>query len=30
MRRFEDCGHFLAEEAPERILPVLQEFMAKQ
>ena len=30
VRRFADCGHFLAEEAPERILPVLQEFMAKQ
>lgn len=26
---FEDCGHFLAEEAPERILPVLREFLAE-
>ena len=25
---FEDCGHFLAEEAPERILPTLRKFMA--
>ena len=25
---FEDCGHFLAEEAPERVLPPLREFMA--
>ena len=25
---FEDCGHFLAEEAPERILPALREFMS--
>ncbi|MYB41684.1 MAG: alpha/beta fold hydrolase [Chloroflexi bacterium] len=25
---FEDCGHFLAEEAPVRILPALSEFMA--
>ncbi|MYI82724.1 MAG: alpha/beta fold hydrolase [Chloroflexi bacterium] len=25
---FEDCGHFLAEEAPARILPALSEFMA--
>ena len=24
---FEDCGHFLAEEAPERVLPALREFM---
>ena len=27
LHEFEDCGHFLAEEAPERILPPLQEFM---
>ena len=26
---FEDCGHFLAEEAPEKILPVLKAFMVK-
>lgn len=26
---FEDCGHFLAEEAPERILPLLREFMRR-
>ena len=30
LHEFDDCGHFLAEEAPERILPVLREFMAKQ
>ena len=24
---FEDCGHFLAEEAPERIMPPLEAFM---
>ena len=24
---FEDSGHFLAEEAPERVLPALREFM---
>ena len=26
---FEDCGHFLAEEAPERVLPALREFMSE-
>ena len=26
---FEDCGHFLAEEAPEKIIPILQTFMVK-
>ena len=26
---FEDCGHFLAEEAPERVLPTLREFMSE-
>ncbi len=26
--RFEDCGHFLAEEAPERVLAALRELMA--
>ena len=25
---FEDCGHFLAEEAPDRILPLLRAFLA--
>ncbi len=29
VREFEDCGHFLAEEAPERILPELRELLAK-
>ena len=24
---FKDCGHFLAEEAPERVIPLLQDFM---
>ena len=27
---FEDCGHFLAEEAPGRILPPLREFLAER
>ena len=27
VHEFEDCGHFLAEEAPERVLPVLRAFM---
>ena len=27
--QFEDCGHFLAEEAPERVLPALRTFMAQ-
>ena len=27
VHEFADCGHFLAEEAPERILPLLQAFM---
>lgn len=29
VREFDDCGHFLAEEAPERILPDLRAFMAR-
>ena len=29
LHEFEDCGHFLAEEAPERILPALRQFMAE-
>lgn len=29
LHEFEDCGHFLAEEAPERILPELQAFLAR-
>ena len=29
VREFDDCGHFLAEEAPERILPDLREFLSK-
>ena len=29
LREFEDCGHFLAEEAPERILPDLRAFLAR-
>ena len=28
VHEFEDCGHFLAEEAPERMLPTLRSFMA--
>ena len=27
VHEFADCGHFLAEEAPDRILPLLQTFM---
>ena len=27
---FEDCGHFLAEEAPDRMLPPLREFLAER
>ena len=26
---FDDCGHFLAEEAPERILPLFREFLSR-
>ena len=26
---FEECGHFLAEEAPEKIIPILKTFMVK-
>ena len=29
VHEFEDCGHFLAEEAPERILPELRAFLAR-
>ena len=29
VHEFEDCGHFLAEEAPERILPALRDFMRR-
>ena len=29
LHAFEDCGHFLAEEAPEQILPVLTSFMKR-
>lgn len=27
---FQDCGHFLAEEAPEKILRLLQAFMSRR
>ena len=27
VHEFADCGHFLAEEAPERIVPLLRTFM---
>ncbi len=27
IHEFADCGHFLAEEAPDRILPLLHTFM---
>ena len=27
VHEFADCGHFLAEEAPERVLPLLRAFM---
>lgn len=29
LHEFADCGHFLAEEAPERMLPELRAFLAK-
>ena len=29
VHEFEDCGHFLAEEAPERVLPELRAFMVR-
>ena len=29
VHEFEDCGHFLAEEAPDRILPALRDFMRR-
>ena len=29
LHEFEDCGHFLAEEAPERVVPVLRTFMGR-
>ncbi len=29
VHEFEDCGHFLAEEAPERILPLLRAFLRR-
>ena len=29
VHEFEDCGHFLAEEAPGRILPALRDFMRR-
>ena len=29
VHEFDDCGHFLAEEAPERILPVMREFLRR-
>ena len=28
-QEFDDCGHFLAEETPERILPVLRAFLSR-
>ena len=30
VHEFEDCGHFLAEEAPGRVLPTLKAFMAEE
>ena len=29
LHEFEDCGHFLAEEVPERLLPLLRDFMTR-
>ena len=26
----DDCGHFLAEEAPERVLPLLRDFLGRE
>ena len=29
LREFEDCGHFLAEEAPDRVVSALRDFMGQ-
>ena len=29
VREFEDCGHFLAEEAPDRVVSALRTFLAR-
>ena len=29
LHEFEDCGHFLAEEAPDRVVPALRDFMGR-
>ena len=29
VRRFEDCGHFLLEDAPERVAPLIRDFIAR-
>ncbi len=29
LHEFEDCGHFLAEEAPDRVVPALRDFMRR-
>ena len=29
VREFDDCGHFLAEEAPERVIPDLRDFIVR-
>ena len=30
LREFEDCGHFLAEEAPDRVVAALRDFMKRR
>ena len=29
VERFEDCGHFLLEDAPERLVPLIRDFLAR-
>ena len=29
LHEFEDCGHYLAEEAPDRVVPMLRDFMRR-
>ena len=29
VHEFVDCGHFLAEEAPDRVLPLLRDFLER-
>ncbi len=29
LHEFDDCGHFLAEEGPDRVVPALRKFMGR-